>query len=93
MKERDEESDQPDMEDLAASDVDRAHERLYYAARRYCAVIEQSFLQQASNLPEDDPSFVSYGDAADDLAEAGQRYTEAYARWETFLPADETEED
>jgi len=93
MSEHDSESPQPDMEDLAASDVDRAQESLYYAARRYCAITEQLFLQQASDIPEDDPSFVSVGNAASDLAEAGQRYTEAYARWERFLPADESEED
>jgi hypothetical protein len=85
-------SEQPDMEDLAGTDLDRAQESLYYAARRYCAVTEQLFLQ-ASNIPEDDPSFISVGAAAHDLAEAGERYTEAYTRYEAFLPADESEED
>jgi len=93
MTEQHGESDQPDMEELAASDVDRAQESLYYAARRYCAITEQLFLQEASDIPEGDPSFVSVGNAAADLAEAGRRYTEAYARWEEFLPADESEED
>jgi hypothetical protein len=86
-------TEQPDMEDLAALDLDRAQESLYYAARRYCAITEQLFLQLASNISVDDPSFMTGGDAAADLAEAGQRYTEAYARFETFLPPDEPEED
>jgi hypothetical protein len=75
---------QNDMEDLTGRDLDRAHESLYYAARRYCAIIEQGFIQAASGIPEHDPLFVSVGTAAGDLAEAGQRYNEAYARWEAF---------
>jgi hypothetical protein len=74
------------MEDLAARDVDRAHESLYYAARRYSAITEQAFLQSASRISHEHPSFVSIGDAAADLAEAGQRYTDAYARWEACMP-------
>jgi len=42
---------------------------------------------------DESPSFVSVGPAAADLAEAGQRYREAYARYEPFLPVDESEED
>lgn len=83
-------SDQPDvdMEDLAGIDLDRANEGLYFAAKRFAAITEQGFLQGASRIcPEHDPSFVSVGDAAADLAEAGRRYTEAYAMWEAFLPA------
>ena len=94
MTERHDEHSEPDMEALAASDVDRAQESLYYAAKRYCMVTEQAFLQEASAIdPENDPSFISTGNAADDLAEAGLRYREAYARYETFLPAEEDEED
>ncbi|MGH3295759.1 MAG: hypothetical protein ACRDP7_28565 [Trebonia sp.] len=81
------------MEGLAGCDLDRAHESLYYAARRYCAITEQAFLQQASDIsPDRDPSFIRIGTAADELAEAGCRYTEAYARWEAYLPA-QLEED
>jgi hypothetical protein len=80
-------TEQPDMEDLAGTDLDRAHESLYYAARRYCAITEQGFLQSASSIsPEHDPSFVSVGIAAADLADAGGRYADAYARWEACLP-------
>jgi hypothetical protein len=76
-----------DMEGLTARDLDRAHESLYYAARRYCTITEQGFVQGASGMcPEHDPAFVTVGNAAADLADAGQRYTEAYARWEACLP-------
>jgi hypothetical protein len=76
-----------DMEDLTGRDLDRAHESLYYAARRYVTITEQHFLQGASNIcPEHDPAFVSIGSAAHDLAEAGQRYAEAFARWEQYAP-------
>jgi hypothetical protein len=79
-----------DMEDLTSQDLDRAHESLYYAARRYSTITEQSFLQGASGIcPEHDPSFVNIGNAAADLAEAGARYTEAYTRWEASLPSHE----
>jgi hypothetical protein len=78
------------MEDLTGRDLDRAHESLYFAARRYCAITEQGFVQGASGIcPEHDPAFVSAGSAAADLAEAGQRYAEAYARWESCLPPGE----
>lgn len=81
---------EPDMEDLAGRDLDRAHESLYYAARRYCTITEQGFIQGASGIcPEHDPSFVAVGTAAHDLTEAGQRYTEAYARWDACLPPGE----
>ena len=80
-----------DMEDLTARDLDRAHESLYYAARRYCTITEQGFVQGASSIcPDHDPSFISVGGAAAELAEAGQRYTEAYARWEKCLPPGES---
>jgi hypothetical protein len=78
-----------DMEDLTAHDLDRAHESLYYAARRYCTITERGFLQEASGVGPEHPVFVSIGGAAGDLAEAGQRYTEAYARWTSCLPPGE----
>lgn len=80
-----------DLEDLAHADLDRAHESLYFAARRYCTITDQGFLQKASNVDRDDPSFVSVGAAAHDLAEAGHRYTEAYERWEKYLPPGESD--
>lgn len=74
------------MEALTSRDLDRAHESLYYAARRYCAITEESFLQGASRVSPKDAGFVRIGDAAEDLVEAGQRYDEAYASWEKYLP-------
>jgi hypothetical protein len=36
------------MEDLTERDLDAAHESLYHAARRYCAITEHGFVQGAS---------------------------------------------
>lgn len=85
---------EPDMEDLALADLTRAEEGLYYAARRFCTITDQGFLQAASNIcAEHDREFVRIGSAAADLADAGQRYMEAHARWEKYLPADDDTED
>ncbi len=75
-----------DMEDLTGRDLDRAHESLYYAAKRYCTITEQGFIQDASGTRPSDPSFMNIGAAAHDLTEAGQRYTEVYDRWQACLP-------
>jgi hypothetical protein len=87
-----EQPEQPDMEDLAFTDLDRAHESLFYAARRYCLLTEKGFLEEGSApCPEHGPSFGGIGNAAHDLAEAGQRYAEAYARWEAQVPPESEE--
>ena len=83
-----------DMEDLTFRDLGRAHESLYFAAKRYCAITEQGFVQWASNICADhDPGFVRIGDAAEELAEAGQRYTEAFSRWEAHRPPEDPSDD
>jgi hypothetical protein len=85
-----------DMQDLTGLDLDRAHQSLYYTARRYCLVTEQGMVQSATGIcPHHDPEFVNIGEAAHELAEAGQQYTEAYDRWEATLPppADDSDGD
>lgn len=76
-----------EMEDLALLDLQRAEESLYHAARRFCIITEKGFIQAASRIcAEHDPSFVSIGSAALDLADAGQRYDEAHTRWMKYAP-------
>jgi hypothetical protein len=54
-----------DMEDLTGVDLDRAHEGLYFAAKRYCTITEQSFIQGASGIWPGDS--VNAGDSRLDL--------------------------
>jgi hypothetical protein len=78
------------MEGLAGRDIDRAQEALYHAAKRYCALVEQDFLEAPCTDPANEQSF-NRTDSAAARAEARQRYTEAYARYMAFLPHEEPE--
>lgn len=83
-----------EMEDLAGRDLDRAHESLYFAARRYCAITEAGFVQLVSNMCAiHDPSFVHIGDAAEALVDAAERYAEAHERWLPYETAPASDDD
>ena len=85
-----------DMEDLTTRDLDRAHESLYYAARRYCTITEQGFRQGDWDNEPGNEWFVSIGRAADELTESARRYAEADSRWAASIgpgPDDDPSDD
>lgn len=86
-------ADDLDMELLAGCDLDRAGQSLYFAARRFCLLQEQGFIQEASQICPHDPAFIRIGSAAHELVEAGRRFGEAHERWEKYLPPEDGQDE
>jgi hypothetical protein len=75
--------DQEAMIDLAFSDLDVAHERLYVAAKRYTRAFERDELDHEHSHDDSGPFRIHVGNAAAMLQDAVTRYEEAYSRAET----------
>ncbi len=84
-----------DLEELALEDLDVSGAYLYHAAKRYCAVIEAAWIQQAQPFRPcvkhgTDEEFISVGSAGVDLTQAAARWADAHNR---VFPDDEDEDE
>ena len=74
--------DEHTMIDLAVSDLDAAHERLYVAAKRYVRAFERDEIDQEHHHDDSGPHRIHIGPAAGMLSDAMGRFEEAYGRAE-----------